>query len=92
MVKTVFLTLLAMGAITQPEQGQVGLIDFYGYKGIGVDAVRAALPIREGDQFPGTRSSEEWKRAIRASVLGLIGREPSDVSVVCCDSGLKYLI
>jgi hypothetical protein len=92
MVKAVFLSILAMGAVAQPEQGQVGLIDFYGYKGIGVDAVRAALPIREGDEFPGTRSPEEWKRAIRASVLGLIGREPSDVSVVCCAGERKYLI
>ena len=31
----------------------MGLIDFYGYKGLGLDAVRVALPIHEVTRFPG---------------------------------------
>ena len=50
---TFFLCILAIGAAPQSEQGQVGLIDFYGYKGLGLDAVRVALPIHEVTRFPG---------------------------------------
>jgi len=85
------LAVLTAGAFAQPEQRQVGALDFFGYTGIDLAPIRAALPVREGDVVPGTRSPEDWKASIRASVLEAIGREPTDVSVVCCDSG-NYLI
>jgi hypothetical protein len=79
-------------APAQPPQRQVGAIDFFGYRGIGLDSVRSALGVREGDPFPGARSSSQWKRAIRASVRRSVGRDATDVAIVCCDSAGNWLI
>jgi hypothetical protein len=85
------LVLVATGAFAQFQPGQVGVIDFFGYKGIDLQPVLAALPVRVGDTIPGIEAREEWDAAIRSGVRRAIGREPTDVSVVCCDGG-KYLI
>ena len=55
--------------------------------------MRAALPIREGDAFPPAGAApEESKARIGDSVRQLVGRPPTDLSVVCCDDGGQWMI
>jgi hypothetical protein len=90
------LVLLTAGFLVlgpaQPPQRRAGAIDFFGYQGIDLNSVRSALDVREGDRFPGARSSSEWKRAIRASVRRSLGRDATDVAIVCCDGAGNWLI
>jgi hypothetical protein len=91
----VFLFSLSLSSILAGQSDNkhlVGSVDFFGYKGIAVAPIRAALPLREGDTFPGARSTDEWKRAIRESVRQVIGREPTDVGLVCCDGQGNWTI
>lgn len=42
----------ALEDTSQQEVARAGEIDFFGYAGLNVDNVRAALPIHEGENFP----------------------------------------
>ncbi len=91
----VFLVVVLLSSILvgQPENKHlVGSIDFFGYKGLDVAPIRAALPLREGDTFPGVRSTDDWKQAIRESVQQVIGRSATDVGLVCCDGEKNWTI
>jgi hypothetical protein len=50
-------------------------IEFLGYKGIDIEAVRKALPVHEGDDYAG----DETKRKVRQAVAGALGRDATDV-------------
>jgi hypothetical protein len=54
-------------------------------------AIRAALPFREGDEWP---QEAGLKELVRAVVLQSIGKEPTDLARVCCtaDGGLLVFI
>jgi hypothetical protein len=82
----------AVAAFGQSEAKRVGAIDFIGYKGLDVKSIRAALPLREGDPFPGSRSMNNWKEAIKQSVNQVIDRNPTDVTMVCCDDQKNFMI
>ena len=79
-------------AFGQSEPKRLGAIDFFGYKGLDVKSIRAALPLREGDPFPGSRSMNKWKEAIKQSVSQAIDRAPTDVTMVCCDDQKNFMI
>jgi hypothetical protein len=79
----------------------LGEIEFFGYKGIDVQAIRAALPIHEGEMFPPlwglaamamARSSQGFTRRIGEKVKQVTGREPTDVALVCCDSNRNSMV
>ncbi len=76
----------------QSEPKRLGAIDFFGYKGLNVKSIRSALPLREGDPFPGSRSMNKWKEAIKQSVNQVVGRNPTDVTMVCCDDQKSFMI
>jgi hypothetical protein len=59
----------------------------HGYKGFDTAKVRAPLPGKEGDAF-----SEKTQESIRQAVLKEIGKEPTEVAVVCCDEKGSQLI
>lgn len=59
---------------------RVGDIEFFGYKGLDVAMIREALPVREGDQY-----SDRTKNLVRQAVVKVLGKEPTDVAVICCD-------
>jgi len=69
---------------TLRESTRLGEIEFFGYKGFDVEAIRAVLPIREGELFPPLTAMLPWsasdsiKRAISDKVKQVIGREPSE--------------
>src|SRR6266849_4778198 len=76
--------LLAVIALAQENHRRIGEIDFYGYAGLNLDKVRAALPLREGEDFRDSDFSETLDR-IRAAITKVIGKPPTDIAVVCCD-------
>jgi hypothetical protein len=87
---TAVATLVALvPAVTSArDRRTLGEIDFFGYKGIDLAAVRSALPFREGELFPPakTKSADELKRQVSEAIKRVIGRPPTDVALVCCDS------
>ena len=83
---SLILLLLLAGSIVagQPEQPPapraIGEIEFFGYKGLDVERVRAALPFHEGEMFPPAGSpSPDLKDRIRRAVRGVLGRDATDV-------------
>src|SRR5258708_38538507 len=54
-------------------------IEFFGYQGMDTDAVRKALPFREGDKV-----TKDIKEQARAAVKRVTGRDATDVDRVCC--------
>lgn len=91
MFAVVAMSLLAFAAGAQPTR--LGTIDFFGYKGLNVAAARAALPFRDGDAFPpaNVKSSDDLERQVNERVRQVIGREPTDVSFVCCDDRQAWI-
>ncbi|MDR3700849.1 MAG: hypothetical protein P4L56_14485 [Candidatus Sulfopaludibacter sp.] len=62
----------------------VGSIDFFGYQGLDLAAVRAALPIHEGAPFDPEHFDDD---AARDAIKQVTGHAPTDLGVVCCDPG-----
>jgi hypothetical protein len=96
-MKTMWLkiaTLVAVipGAMLASDRRPLGEIDFFGYKGVDLAAIRSALPFREGDLFPParTKSSDDLKRQISEKIKQVIGSAPTDISFGCCDSKQNF--
>src|SRR5438477_572203 len=69
----------------QNKPKRIGAIEFYGYAGLDVDEVRAAIPVHEGDLF--TTSDDtffETLNRIKKEIKRVTGSPPSDVAAVCC--------
>ena len=68
---------------------RIATIEFFGHKGVDIAALRASLPVREGDEW-----SDDARTRVRDSVTRAIGKEPTDVASVCCtaDGGLLVFI
>jgi len=89
----VMLALVLTGAsgLSAADQRSLGQIEFFGYKGLDLAAIRVALPFHEGDSFPPPKvKSEELKRQVGEAVKRVIGREPTSVSFLCCDAKQNY--
>jgi hypothetical protein len=88
MLTTAMLLLLAAC-----DGKTLGEIDFFGYQGFNIDAIRSALPFHEGESFPPrVKSSDELKRMIGEKVNQVIGHEPTSISFVCCDSKQRFMV
>jgi hypothetical protein len=74
----------AAPAFSQDESFTVSAIDFYGRDGLNVNLIRAALPLREGDQLS-RDSNEKMVGQLKEAIQRATGRQPSDVASVCCD-------
>ena len=83
----VFLSTVA--AVAQEPPRRIGSIDFFGYEGLNLDPVKAALPLHPGDQFPGPLETAD---GIRKTVSSVIGHPPTDVASVCCDAQGNFMI
>ena len=88
------LVVLSPAITSAIDRKPLGEIDFFGYKGFDTAAIRSALPLHEGDLFPPAemKSSDDLKRQVRDKVKQVIGREPTDVSFVCCDSKQNWMV
>lgn len=80
------LLLFAL-ATSMCARNQIAYIEFFGYQGIDVDAVRKALPFREGDKF-----SKTIREQARAAVKRVTGRDATDVAEVCCTNHGDYAV
>jgi len=77
----------------QDQPAQIGEIEFFGYSGIDLAAVRSALPIHEGDTL--TLSDEAVSKVvsqIKDAVRSVTGHEPTDIDPVCCDAKGQWMI
>lgn len=80
------LSLMTLG-VAQEKHRRIGEIDFYGYAGLDLDNIRAALPVREGDEL--SDSDDAVLKAINRiteTVKRVVGKPPTDVAAVCCDA------
>ena len=85
------LLTVASSVMSAIDSRHLGGIEFFGYKGFDLAAIRSALPFHEGDLFPPAKvHSDELKRQVGQAVEKAIGRPPTDVSFVCCDSKQNY--
>lgn len=81
----------AAPVLSQDESFTIGAFDFYGRDGLDTSLIRAALPLREGDQL--SRSSKDrMVRRIKRAIRQATGREVSDVAPVCCDNSGKLIV
>lgn len=77
----------------QDRPKRIGAIEFYGYAGLDLDEVRAAMPVHEGDPF--TTSDDtffETLNRIKKEIKRVTGSPPTDVAVVCCNPQGNYWI
>jgi len=83
--RTPLLTLALATSLV--ARGRIAYIEFFGYEGLDVDAVRQALPFREGDE-----ASPDRKEQARTAVRRVTGREATDVQGVCCTGDADWAV
>ncbi|HEX5227660.1 MAG TPA: hypothetical protein VFW44_08110 [Bryobacteraceae bacterium] len=72
--------LLFLAASALFAQSRIAEIEFFGSKGVDVEAVRKALPVKAGDSL-----GPETDRQIRETVQRVTGKDATDIAHVCCD-------
>ena len=77
-------------AVAQEQPVPIGAIDFYGYGGIDIDKIRAALPVHIGDSFPSYEAERAVSPKIREVILRMTGKPATGVSNVRVENA--YLI
>lgn len=75
------------GSSSAKPSDKIAAIDFFGYAGLDMAKVRASLPVHVGDELTGLT-----KNLIQRAVMGALGKEPTDVAVICCDAKGMSLI
>jgi hypothetical protein len=83
--------LLASSATGQDKPKLIGEIEFFGYSGIDLNKVRAALPFQEKDRFL-VETFAEKEEQTREAVKQVIGHAPTDIAPVCCDGQGDWII
>ena len=93
-MEIVTLVAIVPTVMSASDRKPLGEIDFFGYKGFDIVAIRSALPFHEGDIFPPAKakSSDDLKRQVSEKIKQVIGRAPTDVSFVCCDSKQSWMV
>src|SRR5262245_37155710 len=93
LVATLFGLASSAVVVGQPAQKPLGEIEFFGCRGLNVDAVRARLPLHEGDPFPPAGfTTETLKATIDDRVRDVVGHPPTDVSFTCCDDRDRWMV
>jgi hypothetical protein len=80
----IFLALL-LPPPQDPQIPPIGIIDFYGLRGVSERQVRDALQIKEGDALSG--EPQEARRRLES----LSGVAEARIELVCCDAGKAIL-
>ncbi len=92
LTQILLLIALSLPVAAPGQQKRLGSIDFFGSEGLDIEAVRSALPFREGDAFPATAAQTEWEMAVKDAAIRVTGRDATDVAMVCCDSNGDWMI
>jgi hypothetical protein len=66
---------------------QLGAIEFFGYQGMDLAAVRHALTVHSGDSY-----TVETKDLVSRVVLKATGKPPTDIAAICCDAEGRRLL
>jgi hypothetical protein len=92
-ISIVVILTAGVAVVRGPDRRPLAAVDFFGYKGVDVAAIRPALPFQQGDSFPPPKvHTDELKTQVAAAIKKIIGREPTDVAFVCCDAKQHYLV
>jgi hypothetical protein len=67
----------------------IGEINYFGYGALPLERIRAAIPWHIGDTLTFATYSKE---AVDEAVKSAIGKPPTDVNIVCCDSSQRLEI
>jgi hypothetical protein len=78
-------------AFSQEQSFTIGAIDFYGHAGVDVDRLRAALPLRQGDEVL-SGSKKKIVADLTQAIKRATGRDTADVAPVCCDERGRLVI
>jgi hypothetical protein len=87
----VLMILVVSCAFGQEKPQRIGVIEFFGYSGIDLSRVRAALPFQEGDEFDLDKAEEKVTQAQQA-VKHVIGHPATDISPTCCDKRNNWIL
>ncbi len=79
----------AFSAVAYSQTARLGEIEFFGYSGLDIAALRKALPVHEGDQVS---QSQKTVDGVTAAVKRVVGLEPTDVATICCDNKGEAMI
>jgi len=79
------MLFLMTPGVAQEKHRRIGEIDFYGYAGLDLEKIRAALPVREGDELADDAVLTQVGR-IKETVKRAVGKPATDVAPVCCDA------
>lgn len=79
-MKRLWPVLVLLPASLLVARNRIAEVEFFGYQGVDVEAVRKALPIKQGDPF-----QPDTGQQIRDAVKRVTGRDATDVANVCCD-------
>jgi hypothetical protein len=95
-MKCVLLLIVLLFAPVSEGQNsskRIGEIEFFGYAGLDLNRVRAAMPLHEGDPF--TTSDDRFFETIdriKKEIKRVTGHSLTDVAAVCCDTQGNYMI
>lgn len=87
--------LLSLGSpgFGADTQKHIGEIDFFGYKGLDLPSIRAALPIHEGDAVPDTYEQDaSFRKGVNEAVLHVAGKAPTGIDSICCDDHGEQMV
>jgi hypothetical protein len=65
------------------QKFQIGSINYFGYGGLPLEKIRAAIPWHVGDTLSFATFS---RKPVEDAVSKEIGKPPTDVNITCCDS------
>jgi len=76
MKRILCFVILAAGL---PAKDRIATIEFLGYQGVDVEAVRTVLPFHEGDKI-----AKNLRGQAQSAVQRVTGRPATDVALICC--------
>src|SRR5262245_58929845 len=90
LILIVILTTAAP-TLSQDQSLTIGAIDFYGIDELDTNLLRAALPLREGDQLS-RGSRETMVQRVKEAIKQSTGRDVSEVAPLCCDDRGRLIV
>lgn len=92
-LRLVQLVLATTALFAQDQPARIGEIEFFGYSGIDLAAVRSALPLHEGDSLElSDQAIGKALTGIKEAVHKVTGHDPTDINPVCCDDKGQWMI
>jgi len=81
-------TVLILASLAAADDRHLGTIDFYGYTGLDLNQLRAALPYHEGDPLPSKQALREAGPAYAKAA----GRDRVEMETICCQPDGRWAL